>query len=173
VQRDEVLTCQLVDLRGHRSFVVSSFGPRLGSTPASFVRASTSPPRRGWRERMVASWRWLRLPYSRAEPRAAGVDPAGIGESVGVESAVVVQARQRTVLAAASHAARAGWEVNGAVGAGVGSTQGEDLHDVSIGAADLAGTRIGRHVWEGGPRRRTTPMWHVCGTNPRMTPLEA
>ncbi|MCU1592284.1 MAG: hypothetical protein JWP11_3540 [Frankiales bacterium] len=44
---------------------------------------------------------------------------------------------------------RAGWELNGAVGAGVGSTQGEDLHDLSIAAADLAATRIGRHVWEG------------------------
>jgi hypothetical protein len=44
---------------------------------------------------------------------------------------------------------RAGRELNGAVGAGVGSTQGEDLHDVSIGAAELAAMRIGRHVWEG------------------------
>lgn len=36
---------------------------------------------------------------------------------------------------------RAGRKLNGAVGAGVGSTQGKDLHDVSIGAPDLAATR--------------------------------
>ncbi|MCU1672784.1 MAG: hypothetical protein JWN77_897 [Frankiales bacterium] len=44
---------------------------------------------------------------------------------------------------------RAGWEFGGAVGAGVASTQGKHLHDVSIGVAELAAARIGLHVWEG------------------------
>jgi hypothetical protein len=115
---------------------------------------------------MAASRRWLRLSYSRcAEPPAAGVGPAGIGESVGVESAVVVQGRQWTVLAAAFHAAFVPAGSSTAQWVQVSARRRARTFTTSVSASRSSPRRaLAQRVWEGGAvpadDADVARMWH-------------